>query len=192
MFTSLYYFIIYFYICGVNTYSVRGMQTLLNDIELDVQELKYLLQAVSAERNPALRIVAKRNIQQMKTRLDALQRLLDGKSAEEMPDAERPVAGDKVTDQDAAQSPVVFSSSILAERIKPSTDLRHAISLNDSFRFVRELFGGDAAKMNAIVVRLNEASSLDKAIEIFTSEVHPDEENEAAVDFMELLKKYFS
>ncbi len=202
MFTSLYYFIIYFYICGVNTYSVRGMQTLLNDIELDVQELKYLLQAVSAERNPALRIVAKRNIRQMKTRLDALQRLLDRKSAEEMPvvetpvaalpDAERPVAGDKVIDQDAAQSPVVFSSSILAERIKPSTDLRHAISLNDSFRFVRELFGGDAAKMNAIVVRLNEASSLDKAIEIFTSEVRPDEENEAAVDFMELLKKYFS
>lgn len=87
---------------------------------------------------------------------------------------------------------MVFSSSILAERIKPSTDLRHAISLNDSFRFVRELFGGDAAKMNAIVVRLNEASSLDKAIEIFTSEVRPDEENEAAVDFMELLKKYFS
>ncbi|MGP1537444.1 hypothetical protein [Bacteroides heparinolyticus] len=178
------------------------MQTLLNDIELDVQELKYLLQAVSAERNPALRIVAKRNIRQMKTRLDALQRLLDRKSAEEMPvvetpvaalpDAERPVAGDKVIDQDAAQSPVVFSSSILAERIKPSTDLRHAISLNDSFRFVRELFGGDAAKMNAIVVRLNEASSLDKAIEIFTSEVRPDEENEAAVDFMELLKKYFS
>lgn len=202
MFTSLYYFIIYFYICGVNTYSVRGMQTLLNDIELDVQELKYLLQAVSAERNPALRIVAKRNIRQMKTRLDALQRLLDRKSAEEMPvvetpvaalpDAERPVAGDKVINQDAAQSPVVFSSSILAERIKPSTDLRHAISLNDSFRFVRELFGGDAAKMNAIVVRLNEASSLDKAIEIFTSEVRPDEENEAAVDFMELLKKYFS
>ena len=202
MFTSLYYFIIYFYICGVNTYSVRGMQTLLNDIELDVQELKYLLQAVSAERNPALRIVAKRNIRQMKTRLDALQRLLDRKSAEEMPvvetpvaalpDAERPVAGDKVIDQDAAQSPVVFSSSILAERIKPSTDLRHAISLNDSFRFVRELFGGDAGKMNAIVVRLNEASSLDKAIEIFTSEVRPDEENEAAVDFMELLKKYFS
>lgn len=192
MFASLYYFIIYFYICGVNTYSVRDMQTLLNDIELDVQELKYLLQAVAAERNPALRIVAERNIRQMKTRLDALQQLLDEKFAEEMPLVETPVARDKVTDQDAALSPAVFSSSILAERIKPSTDLRHAISLNDSFRFVRELFGGDAAKMNAVVVRLNEVSSLDKAIAIFTSEVHPDEENEAAADFMELLKKYFS
>ena len=39
-------------------------------------------------------------------------------------------------------------SAILGERIKPATDLRHAVSLNDSFRFTRELFGGDAARMN--------------------------------------------
>jgi len=178
------------------------MQTLLNDIELDIQELKYLLQAVSVDGNPALRIVAKRNIRQMKTRLDALQQLLEETSAEEisvveapvatLSDAEQSVVGDKVADQDAISPSVVFSSSILAERIKPSADLQHAISLNDSFRFVRELFGGDAAKMNAVVVRLNEASSLDRAMEIFTSEVHPEEENEAAADFMELLKKYFS
>ncbi len=83
-------------------------------------------------------------------------------------------------------------SPILAERIKPSKDLRHAISLNDSFRFVRELFAGDTARMNEVVRRLGEAPSLDKAMDIFASEVHPDEENEAAVDFMELLKKYFS
>ena len=81
---------------------------------------------------------------------------------------------------------------ILAERIKPAKDLKHAISLNDSFRFVRELFAGDAARMNEVVRRLGEAPSLDKAMDIFASEVHPDEENEAAVDFMELLKKYFS
>ena len=81
---------------------------------------------------------------------------------------------------------------ILAECIKPAKDLKHAISLNDSFRFVRELFAGDAARMNEVVRRLGEAPSLDKAMDIFASEVHPDEENEAAVDFMELLKKYFS
>ena len=41
--------------------------------------------------------------------------------------------------------PVATSASpILAERIKPATDLRHAISLNDSFRFTRELFDGNA------------------------------------------------
>ena len=38
----------------------------------------------------------------------------------------------------------VPAPQILAERIKPATDLQHAISLNDSFRFTRELFAGDA------------------------------------------------
>ncbi len=55
---------------------------------------------------------------------------------------------------------------ILAERIKPAKDLKHAISLNDSFRFVRELFAGDAARMNEVVRRLGEAPSLDKAMDI--------------------------
>ena len=53
------------------------MQTLLNDIELDIQELKCLMQAISSDANPTLKIVAKRNIQQMKARLEALQELLD-------------------------------------------------------------------------------------------------------------------
>ncbi len=71
------FFIIYFYICSVNTDCVKDMQTLLNDIELDIQELKCLMQAISSDANPTLKIVAKRNIQQMKARLEALQELLE-------------------------------------------------------------------------------------------------------------------
>lgn len=161
------------------------MQTLLNDIELDIQELKCLMQAISSDANPTLKIVAKRNIQQMKARLEALQELL----GEASPTAVVP----PLEEVPAVTAPLAESASpILAERIKPAKDLRHAISLNDSFRFVRELFAGDAARMNEVVRRLGEAPSLDKAMDIFASEVHPDEENEAAVDFMELLKKYFS
>ena len=47
------------------------MQALLNDIELDVQELKCLIQSMLTDTNPVLRIVAKRNIHQMQERLDA-------------------------------------------------------------------------------------------------------------------------
>ena len=92
---------------------------------------------------------------------------------------------------EALQTVVTSASPILAERIKLQ-GFETCISLNDSFRFVRELFAGDAARMNEVVRRLGEAPSLDKAMDIFVSEVQPDEENEAAVDFMELLKKYFS
>lgn len=176
------------------------MQTLLNDIELDIQELKCLMQAISSDANPTLKIVAKRNIQQMKARLEALQELLEeAPTAVVSPLEEPPAVTTPLTESVSPVESVIPDTvkmvceepetvPILAERIKPAKDLKHAISLNDSFRFVRELFAGDAARMNEVVRRLGEAPSLDKAMDIFVSEVQPDEENEAAVDFMELLK----
>ena len=161
------------------------MQALLNDIELDVQELKCLIQSMLTDTNPVLRIVAKRNIHQMQERLDALTKLLDDTFV--ITPAEHVASDivDKTTESEV-------TSQILAERIKPATDLQHAISLNDSFRFTRELFAGDATRMNEVVRLCGEASSLDEAMSVFMSTVQPDEENEAAADFIELLKKYFS
>ncbi len=183
------FLIIYFYICGINTDSVKDMQTLLNDIELDIQELKCLMQAVSNDANPALRIVAKRNIQQMRARLDALQKMLDEASIVAEPVS--PVTS--VTSGEPSSVAVTSTpSSILAERIKPAKSLRQAISLNDSFRFAKELFNGDSARMNEVVRLVGEVSTLDEAMAVFNSEVHVDDENEAVADFMELLKKYFS
>ena len=134
----------------------------------------------------------------MKARLEALQELLEeAPTAVVSPLEEPPAVTTPLTESVSPVESVIPDTvkmvceepetvPILAERIKPAKDLKHAISLNDSFRFVRELFAGDAARMNEVVRRL------DKAMDIFVSEVQPDEENEAAVDFMELLKKYFS
>lgn len=154
------------------------MQTLLNDIELDIQELKCLMQAISSDANPTLKIVAKRNIQQMKARLEALQELLEeAPTAVVSPLEEPPAVTTPLTEPVSPVESVIPDTvkmvceepetvPILAERIKPAKDLKHAISLNDSFRFVRELFAGDAARMNEVVRRLGEAPSLDKAMDI--------------------------
>ena len=173
----------------------KEMQTLLDDIELDIQELKYLMQVLATDANPTLKVVAKRNIQQMRARLDALQKLLDETPVEVVAIPEAPVVPVVIPEPAAAPEPSAIISSaspILAERIKPATDLRHAISLNDSFRFAREIFGGDTARMNEVIRQLGAAPSLEKALELFSSTVNPDEENETVVDFIELLKKYFS
>ena len=208
----------------------KEMQTLLDDIELDIQELKYLMQVLATDANPTLKVVAKRNIQQMRARLDALQKLLDETPVEVVAIPEAPVAPVVIPEPAAAPEPVkptpveepvvveitkpveivspkpestpkpesessaIISSAspILAERIKPATDLRHAISLNDSFRFAREIFGGNTARMNEVIHQLGAAPSLEKALELFSSTVNLDEENETVVDFIELLKKYFS
>lgn len=178
LFAFRYFFIIYFYICSVNTDCVKDMQTLLNDIELDIQELKCLMQAISSDANPTLKIVAKRNIQQMKARLEALQELLEeAPTAVVSPLEEPPAVTTPLTEPVSPVESVIPDTvkmvceepetvPILAERIKPAKDLKHAISLNDSFRFVRELFAGDAARMNEVVRRLGEAPSLDKAMDI--------------------------
>ena len=165
------------------------MQALLNDIELDVQELKCLIQSMLTDTNPVLRIVAKRNIHQMQERLDALTKLLDDTFV--ITPAEH-VASDIV--EKTTESEVISESvaEVPVEATHVSDIAIPAISLNDSFRFTRELFAGDATRMNEVVRLCGGASSLDEAMSVFMSTVQPDEENEAVADFIELLKKYFS
>ena len=83
------------------------------------------------------------------------------------------------------------STPILAERIKTAGDLRRSISLNDSFRFSRELFGGSMEQMNHVLQQIGEMHSLDAALVFLSSKIKVEEENEAKADLVELLKKYF-
>lgn len=92
--------------------------------------------------------------------------------------------------EEPAEEPL--SASILAERIRPAADLRHALSLNDSFRFARELFDGNASRMNRVLESLSHAATFAEAVSLFEAEVHATEDNEAAADFIELLRKYFN
>lgn len=186
------------------------MHTLLNDIELDIQELKCLVHAVESDANPALRTVAKRHIQQMRTRLDTLQEMMEEAPAPKAVPLQEPlpqvaVQHSPTPPTTAPQAPAATAaavttptagvsqpSPILGERILPAADLRRAVSLNDSFRFTRELFNGDAARMNDTLQRLGNAASMDEAVGILAAEVHADDDNQALADLLELLKKYFS
>lgn len=191
------------------------MQALLTNIELDIQELKYLMEAFEREPNGTLREVLKRNILQMRDRLDQMLTELDTVqkpveeeiiqpilTEEEVEEAVlEEVEEEKETLQVVESQPqievqetikIVSAGSILGERIRPVTDLRRSISLNDSFRFSRELFNGDSEQMNRVIEQISEMSSLDTAIAFLCSKVNVDEENEALTDFQELLKKYFN
>ena len=222
------------------------MQALLNDIELDIQELKCLMEAVSRKPDSALREVAKRNIVQMRGRLDILLEQLDRGALPEnelpdriinpMPEPVSAAAAEEeeeeeeeivVSNPEKDEEPVIVpeapempeseqlelpevtvepaqsaevsmkietntaSTPILAERIKTAGDLRRSISLNDSFRFSRELFGGSMEQMNHVLQQIGEMHSLDAALVFLSSKIKVEEENEAKADLVELLKKYF-
>ena len=191
------------------------MQALLTNIELDIQELKYLMKAFEREPNGTLREVLKRNILQMRDRLDQMLTELDTVQKPVEGEGIQPILTEKEIEETIleeveeeketlqvveSQSQIevqetiknVSAGSILGERIRPVTDLRRSISLNDSFRFSRELFNGDSEQMNRVIEQISEMSSLDTAIAFLYSKVNVDEENEAMIDFQELLKKYFN
>ena len=191
------------------------MQALLTNIELDIQELKYLMEAFEREPNGTLREVLKRNILQMRDRLDQMLTELDTVQKPVEEEIIQPILTEKEVEETVLEEveeeketlrvvesqpqievqetiKIVSAGSILGERIRPVTDLRRSISLNDSFRFSRELFNGDSEQMTRVIEQISEMSSLDTAIAFLYSKVNVDEENEALIDFQELLKKYFN
>ena len=242
-------------------------QKLLTDIELDVHELKYLMDSFTKEPTPTLSELLKRSITRMQGRLDELQQEVDAvqvispSAVEETAEEEDEVAGSEedspviiqslesvVVKEDeegeaivAEEKPVVIAaaaetaaeaaaaaaeeeeeeeeeeegkkeesaiveeplvetvvkeeepkSAVLGESLKLSAGLRHAISLNDSFRFSRELFGGNIDLMNRVIEQISVMSSYKTAVAFLSSKVELNEEKEAVNDFLELLKKYFN
>ena len=220
-------------------------QKLLTDIELDVHELKYLMDSFTKEPTPTLSELLKRSITRMQGRLEELQQEVDAvqvispSAVEETAEEEDEVAGSEVDSPSIIQSlesvvvkedeeeeiivaeekpvvalteegkkeepaiveePVVETvvkeeepkSAVLGESLKLSAGLRHAISLNDSFRFSRELFGGDTDLMNRVIEQISVMSSYKTAVAFLSSKVELNEEKEAVNDFLELLKKFFN
>ena len=246
-------------------------QKLLTDIELDVHELKYLMDSFTKEPTPTLSELLKRSVTRMQGRLEELQQEVDAvqvispSAVEETAEEEDEVAGSEedspviiqslesvVVKEDeegeaivAEEKPVVIAaaaetaaeeeeeeeeaeaaaaaeeeeeeegkkeepaiveepvvetvvkeeepkSAVLGESLKLSAGLRHAISLNDSFRFSRELFGGNTDLMNRVIEQISVMSSYKTAVAFLSSKVELNEEKEAVNDFLELLKKYFN
>ena len=103
---------------------------------------------------------------------------------------EEPVVEDEMEEKEA-EDESEDDESLLIEEPKAAV-LRHSISLNDSFRFSREIFGGDPELMNRVIEQISVMSSYKTAVAFLASKVSVNEENEAMADFLELLKKYFN
>lgn len=74
---------------------------------------------------------------------------------------------------------------------KNLSDFRKAFSLNDRFRFRRELFGGDDEKMNKAIADLNDIQSYEASVAYLNDELKWNVEDEAVADFLKLLEKRF-
>lgn len=74
---------------------------------------------------------------------------------------------------------------------EPNAKLLKAFTLNDRFRFRRELFGGDEARMNKAINDLNDLHSYEDSVTYLNNELKWNIEDEAVADFIKLLEKRF-
>lgn len=72
------------------------------------------------------------------------------------------------------------------------SDFRKAFSLNDRFRFRRELFDGDEDLMNKAISDLNQIHSYEESVIYLSNELKWNKEDAAVADFVKLLEKRFS
>ena len=71
-------------------------------------------------------------------------------------------------------------------------DLRKAFTLNDSFRFRRELFGNDEAEWENVFKMVDGMKSLEQAESYFYDFLGFDSNDENVKDFMEILRRHFA
>lgn len=72
-----------------------------------------------------------------------------------------------------------------------SKDIRKAFSVNDRFRFQRELFAGSASAMNTAIEHIEMMSSYGNAELYFFSQLHWDRDNESVKEFMAIVRNHF-
>lgn len=86
------------------------------------------------------------------------------------------------------------SAESLSEVIEKrnAADLRKAFSLNDRFRFQRELFANSATKMEAALTHLNDMQTKTEAVEYLTFDLGLNVEDDVTTDFIRIIEKRFS
>lgn len=74
---------------------------------------------------------------------------------------------------------------------KPITDLRASIGINEKFLFIKELFKGNSDYYSKSIDFLNQAGSIDNAMQYIHENFQWDKENETTIKFLELVNRKF-
>ncbi len=165
-------------------------QKLLTDIELDVHELKYLMDSFTKEPTPTLSELLKRSITRMQGRLEELQQEVDAvqvispSAVEETAEEEDEVAGSE------EDSPVIIQS--LESVVVKEDEEGEAIVAEEKPVVIAAAAETAAAAAAEEEEQISVMSSYKTAVAFLSSKVELNEEKEAVNDFLELLKKYFN
>ena len=91
--------------------------------------------------------------------------------------------------QEENEEEEVYEEEEIAER---NLNLRQAFSINDKYRFRRELFGNDALEMNSTLDRIQTMDTFDEVEDYIYNEKKWDSESIDVEDFMNIIKRNFN
>lgn len=89
---------------------------------------------------------------------------------------------------DDTTGPVTLEEALQRQHAK---ELRKALSLNDRFRFRRELFGNSDIRMNETLALIDAMQSYDEAEDYILNDLHWDMDNPEVAEFMKIVQKHF-
>ena len=102
-------------------------------------------------------------------------------------DAEPITADDFKTDEED-EEPVRLDEALQRNMVK---DLHHAFSLNDRFRYRRELFGNSDQVMEETLNHIESMATFDEAENYFYNNLEWEYDSPEVADFMVIIKNYF-
>ena len=94
----------------------------------------------------------------------------------------------KNVDETSPEAIITLDEAFIRNKAK---DLKSAFSLNDTFRFRRELFGNSAADMNDAIDLVNAMNSYEEAEDYFINDLGWDAESDEVGEFMEIIRNHF-
>lgn len=95
---------------------------------------------------------------------------------------------EKNIEEEEPATPVTLEEALQRQQAK---ELRKALSLNDRFRFRRELFGNSDIRMNETLSLIDAMQSYEEAEDYILNDLNWDVENPDVAEFMKIVQKHF-
>ena len=104
------------------------------------------------------------------------------------PEAVEPEAESEEFEPDPDDQPLTLDEALQRDMTK---DLRQAFSLNDRYRYRRELFGNSDSVMNETLNLIEAMHSFDEAEDYFYNDLQWEHDSPEVADFMVIIKNHF-
>lgn len=89
-----------------------------------------------------------------------------------------------------APAPIRLENALAAQQA--ASCFAKAFSVNDKYRFIREIFGNSAAEFNNAIDMVGAMKSLDEAYDYFLNDLGWDADNEAVSDYLVIVANHFN